>query len=154
MLAIVDFIFVAISCHYGLGRHTVYMGTARTIKARYFGFLAQPICVWSICLAKVSIAWTALRTRRDREWRWVFCWIIFVQVVCTIATNVIQVVQCQPISALWDDDVAAQCWPPGRTQMAGYVTLGETIIFIFTMSSTDINQVSESSQVCFYPSRP
>ena len=137
MLAIVDFIFVAISCHYGLGRHTVYMGTARTIKARYFGFLAQPICVWSICLAKVSIAWTALRTRRDREWRWVFCWIIFVQVVCTIATNVIQVVQCQPISALWDDDVAAQCWPPGRTQMAGYVTLGETIVFLFIIWELD-----------------
>ncbi|KEQ76838.1 hypothetical protein M436DRAFT_37378 [Aureobasidium namibiae CBS 147.97] len=141
MLAIVDFIFVAISCHYGLGRHTIYMDTARIIKARYFDFLAQPVCVWSICLAKVSIAWTALRTRRDREWRWVFCWIIFVQLVCTIATNVIQVVQCQPISALWDDDVAAQCWPPARTQLAGYITLGFGVITSVLLTLTPVTFV-------------
>jgi hypothetical protein len=145
----VDFVFVAVSCHYGLGRHTVFVDAARVIKARYFGFLAQPVCVWSICLGKVSIAWTALMTRQDREWRWVFCWIIFVQVVCTIATNVIQVVQCQPISALWDDNVAAQCRPAERTQLAGYVTLGKHSTTLFSLSSTDIKQVLVSSQACF-----
>jgi hypothetical protein len=124
----VDYVFIAISCHYGLGRHTVFVDMARVIKARYFGFLAQPVCVWSICLAKVSIAWTALKTRQDREWQWVFCWIIFVQTACTVATNVIQVVQCQPISALWDDDMAAQCWPAERIQLAAYVTLGKRLI--------------------------
>jgi hypothetical protein len=146
----VDFIFVAVSCHYGLGRHTVFVDTARVIKARYFGFLAQPVCVWSICLAKVSIAWTALKTRNDREWRWVFCWIVFVQVACTAATNVIQVVQCQSTSALWDDDVATQCWPPETTQLAGYVTLGKRVLFLFVLISTDVKQGLESSQVYFY----
>jgi hypothetical protein len=134
----VDFIFIAISCHYGLGRHTVFVDTARVLKARYFGFLAQPVCVWSICLAKVSIAWTALKTRQDREWQWVFCWIIFVQVACTIATNVIQILECQPISALWVDNMAAQCWPAERTQLAGYVTLGKKYIILVTASLTDV----------------
>jgi hypothetical protein len=134
----VDYTFIAISCHYGLGRHTVFVDTARVLKARYFGFLAQPVCVWSICLAKVSIAWTALKTRQDREWQWVFCWIIFMQVTCTIATNVIQVVQCQPISALWNDDVAAHCWSAERNQLAGYVTLGKRYIILLTASLTDV----------------
>ncbi|KAI4716455.1 hypothetical protein E4T48_07323 [Aureobasidium sp. EXF-10727] len=120
-LAIVDFFVTAVGCHYGLGRHTAFVDSARVVKARYLGFLAQPICMWSVCLAKCSIAWTALRLRPDREWRWVFRWILFVQVVCTIAGNVIQVVQCSPTSALWNDSVEAQCWPPERTQLAGHV---------------------------------
>jgi hypothetical protein len=134
----VDYTLIAMSCHYGLGRHTAFVSAARVLKARYFGFLAQPVCVWSVCLAKVSIAWTALKTRQDREWRWVFCWIIFVQVACTIATNVIQVVQCQPISALWNDNVTAQCWPAERTQLVAYVTLGKENVILLTASLTDI----------------
>ncbi|KAI4851767.1 hypothetical protein E4T44_01928 [Aureobasidium sp. EXF-8845] len=140
ILAIVNSIFIAISCHYGLGRHTAFVDTARVLKARYFGFLAQPVCVWSICLAKVSIALTALKTRQDREWQWVFCWIIFVQVACTIATNVIQVVQCQPISALWNDDVTAQCWPSERARLVGYVTMGFGVITSMLLSLTPRRQ--------------
>lgn len=66
-----------------------------------------------------------------------------VQVVSALATNVIQVVQCQPISALWNDDAAAQCWPPERTQLAAYVTLGKKGIMLVAGSSTDVNQVLE-----------
>lgn len=84
-----------------------------------------------------------MKTRQDREWKWVFCWIISVQVVSSIATNVIQAVQCQPVSALWNDDVAAQCWPPERTQLAAYVTLGEIIIALVARSVTDVIQVSD-----------
>ncbi|KAG9787851.1 Glyoxalase/Bleomycin resistance protein/Dihydroxybiphenyl dioxygenase, partial [Aureobasidium melanogenum] len=140
-LAISDFVLIAISCHYGLGRHTVFVISARVVKARQFGFLTQPLCVWSICLTKCSIALTALRTRRDREWQWVFCWVIFVQTTCTIAMNVIQVVQCQPTSALWTDDVAAQCWPPERTQLAAYVTLGFSVITSLLLSLTPLTFV-------------
>ncbi|KAG9837155.1 Glyoxalase/Bleomycin resistance protein/Dihydroxybiphenyl dioxygenase, partial [Aureobasidium melanogenum] len=140
-LAISDLVLIAISCHYGLGRHTVFVDSARVVKARHFGSLAQPLCVWSICLTKCSIAWIALRTRRDREWQWVFCWVIFVQTTCTIATNVIQVVQCQPTSALWNDDVAAQCWPPERTQLAAYVTLGFGVITSLLLSLTPLTFV-------------
>ncbi|CAD0112901.1 unnamed protein product, partial [Aureobasidium uvarum] len=124
ILAIVDFVLAAIGCHYGLGRHTVLVDSARVVKARHFGFLVQPISMWSVCLAKCSIAWTALRLRPDREWRWVFCWILFVQIVCTIAGNVTQAVQCQPTSALWNGSVEAQCWLPERTQLAGHPGFG------------------------------
>lgn len=135
----------------------MFVDSARVVKARHFGFLAQPICVWSICLTKCSIAWTALRTRRDREWQWVFCWVIFVQTTCTIAANVIQVVQCQPTSALWTDDVAAQCWPPERTQLAAYVTLGKKVIISTPGSLTDLTRfrcldefasISHTSHLC------
>ncbi|THW98803.1 hypothetical protein D6D13_10484 [Aureobasidium pullulans] len=44
VLAVVDFVLTAISCHYGLGRHTTFVDSARSIKALYFGFLTQPIC--------------------------------------------------------------------------------------------------------------
>ncbi|THY65533.1 hypothetical protein D6C98_00215 [Aureobasidium pullulans] len=44
VLAMVDFVLTAISCHYGLGRHTTFVDSARSIKALYFGFLTQPIC--------------------------------------------------------------------------------------------------------------
>jgi hypothetical protein len=145
-LAISDLVLIAISCHYGLGRHTVFVDSARVIKARHFGFLARPLCVWSICLTKCSIAWTALRTRRDREWQWVFCWVIFVQTTCTIATNVIQVVQCQPTSALWTDDVAAQCWPPERTQLAAYVTLGFGVTTSLLLSLTPLTLVRAANR--------
>ncbi|KAG9678845.1 Glyoxalase/Bleomycin resistance protein/Dihydroxybiphenyl dioxygenase, partial [Aureobasidium melanogenum] len=141
VLAISDLVLIAIGCHYGLGRHTVFVDSVRVVKARHFGFLAQPLCVWSICLTKCSIAWTALRTRQDREWQWVFCWTMFVQVVCTISTNVIQVVQCQPTSALWNDDLAAQCWPPERTQLAAYVTLGFGVITSLLLSLTPLTFV-------------
>ncbi|KAK6003836.1 hypothetical protein QM012_008686 [Aureobasidium pullulans] len=141
ILAISDLVIIATGCHYGLGRHTVFVDSARIVKARHFGFLAQPLCVWSICLTKCSIAWTALKTRQDREWQWVFCWMIFVQTTCTVATNVILAVQCQPISALWNDDVAAQCWPPERTQLANYVTLGFGAITSLLLSLTPLTFV-------------
>ncbi|KAI4731099.1 hypothetical protein E4T49_01354 [Aureobasidium sp. EXF-10728] len=145
-LAIVDFFVAAVGCHHGLGRHTAFVDSARVVKARYLGFLAQPICMWSVCLAKCSIAWTALGLRPDREWRWVFCWILFVQVVCTIAGNVIQVVQCSPTSALWNDSVEAQCWPPERTQLAGHVTLGFGVITSILLSLTPITLVKSANR--------
>ncbi|KAI5274318.1 hypothetical protein E4T47_02511 [Aureobasidium subglaciale] len=146
MLAIVDFILIAISCHYGLGRHTGSVNSVSIVKARYLSFLAQPICIWSVCLAKCSIAWTALSKRQDRQWQWIFCWIIFVQIACTTATNVIQVVQCQPTPVLWDDNVLGQCWPPQGTQLAAYVTLSFGIITSILLSLTPIAFVKAANR--------
>ncbi|KAI5207859.1 hypothetical protein E4T39_01802 [Aureobasidium subglaciale] len=145
-LAIVDFVLIAVSCHYGLGRHTGFVSSVGVVKTRYFSFLAQPICIWSICLAKCSIAWTALRKRPDRQWQWIFCWIIFVQVACTIATNVVQVVQCQPTSALWNNNVMGQCWSPQRTQLVAYVTLSFGIITSILVSLTPVAFVKAANR--------
>ncbi|THW31040.1 hypothetical protein D6D25_05764 [Aureobasidium pullulans] len=146
VLAIVDFVLTAISCHYGLGRHTTFVDSARSIKALYFGFLTQPICVWSICFAKCSIACTVLRTREDRPWRFVFCWIVFVQVACTSATTVFQFLQCQPISALWDGNEAAHCWSPQRIQLVAYVTLGFGVVTSMLLSLTPVTFVKGANR--------
>ncbi|KAH0369634.1 hypothetical protein KCU65_g3134, partial [Aureobasidium melanogenum] len=94
ILAISDLVLIAMSCQYGLGRHTVFVDSVRVVKARHFGFLAQPLFV-----------------------------------------------QCQPTSALWNDDLAAQCWPPERTQLAAYVTLGFGVITSLLLSLTPLTFV-------------
>ncbi|GAB7351572.1 hypothetical protein MBLNU459_g2195t1 [Dothideomycetes sp. NU459] len=132
LLAITQLAFSGLSCKYGVGRHSYYVKPENATKALHAGVSSQPICVWAICLAKISVACVLLRLKRSPAWQWFLYIAIVVQLGSAIAANVAQLIQCTPMSALWDVKLAAlpttHCWNPNQIQASAYVNVAISIV--------------------------
>lgn len=131
-LAIVSITMSALGCQYGIGRHSYYVTPDEATKALHYSFVGQPMCVWSICLAKVSVACLLLRIKRTNAWRWFLYTAIVIQFASALAANIAELVQCKPMAALWDATIAAapttHCWTPLAIQISAYINVAISII--------------------------
>jgi len=119
-----------------MGRHNFYVPVESQIQGAHLLFASQPIWGWSVAFAKISMACMMLRIIRDKRWRIFLYVLIAVQVLTAIGLMLILVLQCRPISAIWNPFVPnAKCWSPLPSQIAIYASGGVSIVtdFIFTL---------------------
>ncbi|KAL1306306.1 hypothetical protein AAFC00_004389 [Neodothiora populina] len=131
ILAIIGVTLSGVSCYYGTGRHSYYVSYEHAKKANFFSFVAQPMVVWAICLAKCSVAFMLIRLKRTKGWQAFLYVLIFIQVLSAVAANVAQLKQFNPISAYWDPEVASRptttSWSPHAIQASAYVNAAVSV---------------------------
>jgi hypothetical protein len=71
-----------------------------------------------------------LRFEASKTWRVVLKILIFTQLCLPISLDVIALVQCRPIRAMWEYVPDAVCWSLPRMQTYGYINSGKFAIDI------------------------
>ncbi|KAF2180004.1 hypothetical protein K469DRAFT_593422 [Zopfia rhizophila CBS 207.26] len=74
--------------------------------------LSQPLWAWTIFFIKLSVATTILRVQKEPHWRIFLYFMIAVQLITLVYNTITQLIQCIPLSAIWDLTIRkrARCW--------------------------------------------
>lgn len=130
---LVNWAFMLVSVHYGMGRHNIYVPADRAVLAEKWLFISQPPYAWAMSLAKMSIAWMLIRIRRDSH-IWV-AGMSVIMVIClgvAISANTFALTMCTPVWAIWDhSNPDAVCQSPRKAEISIYVNAA-------LMISTDV----------------
>jgi len=101
------------------GRHFQYIHPSAMLKYAQIAFFSLPIWVWSMTFIKVSVSLLFLRIEQARKWKigiWTF---VGVQLTAAIATTLIQMLQCRPISYNWSL-LPGHCWSAQTIRVITY----------------------------------
>ncbi|KAF5844434.1 hypothetical protein GGP41_001372 [Bipolaris sorokiniana] len=112
-------LFTAISLGFGRPEYYLVPGTMVQIRKHLYalGFLG----FWASSLARMSIGFMLLRFEASKTWRVVLKILIFTQLCLPISLDVIALIQCRPIRAMWEYVPDAVCWSLPRTQSYTYI---------------------------------
>lgn len=118
----------AASCYYGIGRHSYYVSAEHAKTANYYSFVGQPICIWSLGFAKMSMACMLLRIKHTKTWMYGLYALILLVVLAGVISNIAEFIQCRPLAAMWDVAVAmkptTKCIDAAVIQKIAYATTG------------------------------
>jgi len=99
----------AAAVSHGLGRHDIYVTPEEFENIWKLEFSVFVIALWPSTLARISIAFMLLRIVPSVAWKVVLWGLVVVQVGDLIAADVIQLLECQPIQAMWSQVEGAVC---------------------------------------------
>lgn len=112
MLALVQYILLAVAVLNGLGRRAIFVPAARRSTAMRLLFVSQLFWYWGITLVKLSVALLLLRLKHTRAWRSFLFSIMGVAIAAAVVQTCFQFLQCRPFSVYWDPRLfkSAQCF--------------------------------------------
>jgi hypothetical protein len=99
--------------YYGLGRHMYYVPPENASPFLKWIFILQSFALFTLTFAKASIALLLMRLMgADALWRKRFLWLnMIIFFIVTILSTIFDLVSCKPISANWQPESDASCWP-------------------------------------------
>lgn len=117
---IINFIISAIWTAYaqkGYARHMNYLSSAQLWDAGKLSVISRSLCVLSIGIAKISVAFLIERIAGPNHWRkWLLRFISISIVISAGITFLLFYLQCQPVKAGWDKSMinagTGKCWDP------------------------------------------
>ncbi|KAK3386792.1 hypothetical protein B0H63DRAFT_468395 [Podospora didyma] len=99
----VQWILVLIAVTHGLGRPSFYVPSSQIPTARLCLHFANHCSGWAICFAKLSIAYSLFRLRRESmPWRVFLLVMMALPVAIAITTCGFLFASCKPLSAVWN----------------------------------------------------
>ena len=118
-----QFLTVAISSMWsiygnrGYARHMYYLTPPQVVGALKLNTVSRSLCVPSIALGKISVAFLIERIAPRGNWRkWLLRSISISIAVTGFITFVLFYAQCRPVAAVWDKSLVAKglgnCWDP------------------------------------------
>ena len=101
----------------GYARHLFYLTPTELSNALELNTISRSLCIFSIALGKISVAFLIERLAGPSNWRkWLLRSISISVFVSAIVTILLFYVQCHPAKALWDKEMlkdgTATCWNP------------------------------------------
>ena len=119
--------FVAVQLANGYGRHEAYLSPQERIMSKKYSLLTIVTLVLSTCFAKISICFFALRLlgiARARK-RKTFLYMCIAVLLFGNLIDVISVlVQCRPVTKIWNPGLPGSCWHPSVQQKFAYMQGG------------------------------
>lgn len=101
----------------GYARHLYYLTPAQISNALELNTISRSLCMFSIAIGKISVAFLIERIAGPSDWRKRLLRGISISVfVSAVITFTLFYAQCQPTRALWDKDMIKEgtgsCWNP------------------------------------------
>ncbi|KAF1972601.1 hypothetical protein BU23DRAFT_467336, partial [Bimuria novae-zelandiae CBS 107.79] len=118
----------------GFGRPEYYLVPDTMVRIHKHLYALGFLGYWASALARMSIGFMLLRFEASKTWRVVLKILIFTQLCLPISLDVIALVQCRPIRAMWEYVPDAVCWSLPRMQTYGYINSGKFAIAIGMLS--------------------
>lgn len=114
--------------HYGAGRHIDHIPPADFSKANKLNFITQPMYLWGICLAKVSIGFFLLRIATTPFFRRLIIGIMLFMGFYTLGCFFTIVFQCTNLAVLWDPTAKGTCWTENTLHALSYTNVSLNIL--------------------------
>ena len=110
----------------GMGRHIVCLTEEQIFAVLKWSTLAQILEMIALAFVKVSICLFMIRMiqhtmKRVRQGLWILIGLI---IACHIAVFFLFVLQCVPLTAVWDPSVSGKCYGLGLTYSVAYWGVG------------------------------
>ena len=101
----------------GYARHMYYLTPPEIVGAFKLNTVSRSLCVPSIALGKISVAFLIERIAPPGNWRkWLLRSISISIAVTGFITFILFYAQCRPVAAVWDKGLVAKglgsCWDP------------------------------------------
>lgn len=101
----------------GYARHLYYLTPAQLSNALELNTISRSLCMFSIAIGKISVAFMIERIAGPSDWRkWLLRGISISVFVSAVITFTLFYAQCQPARALWDKEMIKEgtgsCWNP------------------------------------------
>lgn len=101
----------------GYARHLYYLTPAQITHALELNTISRSLCMFSIAIGKISVAFLIERIAGPRDWRkWLLRGISISVFVSAVITFALFYAQCQPVRAIWDKSMikkgTGSCWAP------------------------------------------
>lgn len=101
----------------GYARHLYYLSPAQLSHALELNTISRSLCMLSIAIGKISVAFMIERIARPGDWRkWLLRGISISVLISAVITFTLFYAQCQPARAVWDKGMikqgTASCWNP------------------------------------------
>lgn len=101
----------------GYARHLYYLTPAQISNALELNTISRSLCMFSIAVGKISVAFLIERIAGPNDWRkWLLRGISISVFISAVITFTLFYVQCQPARALWDKGMIKEgtgsCWNP------------------------------------------
>ncbi|KAF2017477.1 hypothetical protein BU24DRAFT_151676 [Aaosphaeria arxii CBS 175.79] len=103
-------------------------------------FSLQTVWIITLCLVRVSIAFSLLRFGTERSWKYPLYFLIGFQCVISSSYIVIQFAQCKPLGWAWEQ-IPAKCWDPQPIITYGWVIGGIYVAMDFVLSFMPIRLI-------------
>ncbi|KAH8707563.1 hypothetical protein GQ44DRAFT_662909, partial [Phaeosphaeriaceae sp. PMI808] len=125
---IIGYALVAVSCKYGLGRHTIHVSPGDRSNALFYFWLQVNIWYLGMTGMKISVAAMLIRMQHSATWKWVLWIMISVQIIMNVSAVVIQFTLCVPLHALWKIVPNAKCASTHGVQAHAYAYISINIM--------------------------
>ena len=101
----------------GYARHLYYLTPSQSTKALALITISRSLCMVSIAIGKISVAFLIERIASPSDWRkWLLRGISFSVFVSAVITFTLFYAQCQPARAVWNKSMIKEgtghCWDP------------------------------------------
>ena len=101
----------------GYARHLDYLTPAQITNALKLNTISRSLCMFSIAIGKISVAFLIERIAGPSDWRkWLLRGISVSVFISAVITLTFFYAQCQPARAVWDKDLIKEgtghCWNP------------------------------------------
>ncbi|KAK0716822.1 hypothetical protein B0T26DRAFT_707348 [Lasiosphaeria miniovina] len=127
---------VAVARGYGLPKKLLSPDNAETVGRTTFA--VYMIALWAAAFARISVSCLLLNIAQERAWRIVLWGFIVIQALTLAAFDIIELVQCSPIRAMWAVVPNARCLNPDKVWIvvcffAGIGTAGDVVCAVLPM---------------------
>jgi hypothetical protein len=116
----------AAAVSFGFGKHSIYVSHAsvHSILQCIFGLILTGLLASTF--SRVSVAFLLLDFTPSRIWIIVVSSLIIFQIITLLAANLIELFQCRPVRAFWEDVLGEKCNTPSMMW---------TLVCVYTGSS-------------------
>ncbi|KAG8164749.1 hypothetical protein KVR01_005024 [Diaporthe batatas] len=114
----------------GAGRHVQYIDPPSDVVAGlHLNFVTQPLCLASLCLAKVSVGLFLLRLKPSARFVWFIRGVIVFTVLSAAGNFLTVFFQCTPLEFTWDHSVVGgKCIPARDLKFAAFFNSGVSLL--------------------------
>ena len=146
----------------GYARHLYYLNPAQISKALELNTISRSLCMFSIAIGKISVAFLIERIAGPTDWRkWLLRGISITVFVSAVITFTFFYAQCQPARAIWDKSLIKEgtgsCWNPIPVNTWNLVIASKLLDFICrrSMLTSVLSRLLGISGfcTCFHPGR-
>ncbi|KAI2464902.1 hypothetical protein F4781DRAFT_49929 [Annulohypoxylon bovei var. microspora] len=135
LLSLAGMAIVIAEVQYGAGRHVTYLDPEMIRIGLKLNFIWQPIYLWAIPTAKISIAFFLMRIRPTLVYIRMIQAVILFLLAFTFACFMTLMLQCSNLAAIWDSRVGGRCWSPEAIRGIRYTNsiINVTTDFFFAL---------------------
>ncbi|KAK3377634.1 hypothetical protein B0H63DRAFT_417196 [Podospora didyma] len=103
--------FTAAAVSHGFGHPPQYLSKEATNAIGELTFVVFVVALWASCFGRISVACLLLQFTQHAWWRAVLWATVAFQMVALVGCSIVELIQCRPIRAAWDPEIAgAQCF--------------------------------------------
>ena len=165
MSQVLDFVVAVMWSVYaanGYARHLYYLTPAQLSKALELNTISRSLCMFSIAIGKISVAFLIERIAGPHDWRkWLLRGISLSVFVSAVVTFTLFYAHCQPARAIWDKSMikagTGSCWDPIPVNTWNLVIASKSLDVVYRcpMLTSDFLRLLGISGFCscFHPSR-